>query len=321
MKDFLTYITEAKATEEHLHEVMVLLDKQLYDWKRTSATGAIFKIFTKKPRMEVVQELLGIFQNSYISPKKETVVLIKDTNIQLVVKPQGRSGVKSAGLESEQNFVNGINQICNDNSKEDGINIRFIGANGVTFECKGITKATSTGLDTSNRKKADAVLHGDREYPISLKKRNAEYWESADSYAGTVARQIIDKAVEEGKTELVPVGKTEAVKLTKELVYKASRAQTRNVVFGSDLLGKGCVIQETFSGTLNYTVTEDEWIEIRVSKIFKTISDVENDLNHAVWFLIRNDRTRNSKTIGYRGLRVLAAYASRTKGKVQVAQE
>ena len=289
MKNFLQYITEAKATEDQLQNVMVLLDKQKYEWKRTSATGAIFKVFTKKPRMEVV-------------------------------KPQGRSGVKSAGLESEQAFVNGINKICNDNSKKEGVNIRFIGSNGITFECKGVTKATSTGLDTSNRKKADAILHGDREYPISLKKRNAEYWESADSYAGELARKLIDKAVEEGKTELVPVGSSQVLKLTKELVYKATKAQTRNVVFGSDLLGKGCVIQETFAGTMNYTVTEDEWIEIKVSKIFKTISDVENDSTHAVWFLIRNDRTRNSKTIGYRGLRVLAAYASRVKGKTQVSQ-
>ena len=320
MKNFLQYITEAKATEDQLQNVMALLDKQKYEWKRTSATGAIFKVFTKKPRMEVVQELLGIFPNSYISPKKETIVLIKDTNIQLVVKPQGRSGVKSAGLESEQAFVNAINKICNDNSRKEGVNIRFIGSNGITFECKGVTKATSTGLDTSNRKKADAILHGDREYPISLKKRNAEYWESADSYAGELARKLIDKAVEEGKTQLVPVGSSQALKLTKELVYKATKAQTRQVVFGSDLLGKGCVIQETFSGTMNYTVTEDDWIEIKVSKIFKKISDVENDPTHAVWFLIRNDRTRNPKTIGYRGLRVLAAYASRTKGKTVVSQ-
>ena len=320
MKGFLTYMTEAKATNEQLDSVMQILNKEKYNWKRTSATGAIFKVFTKRPRMEIVQELLGLFHDSYISPKKETIVLIKGTNIQLVVKPEGRSGVKSAGLESEAAFVSDINKICQDNQKNKGVNIRFIGSNGVNFECRGVKSAIGTGLDTSNRKKADVILHGDRDYPISLKKRNAEYWESADSYAGELARKLIDKAIEEGKTQLVSVGHGEALKLTKELVYKATKSQTRQVVFGSDILGRGCVIQETFMGNLPYTVTEDDWIEIKVSKIFKKISDVENDPTHAVWFLIRNDRTRNSKTIGYRGLRVLAAYASRTKGKTVVSQ-
>ena len=45
MKDFLTY-RKNKATEEQLQEIANALDEQQYHWKRTTATGGIFKIFT-----------------------------------------------------------------------------------------------------------------------------------------------------------------------------------------------------------------------------------------------------------------------------------
>ena len=318
MKDFLTY-RKIKATEEQLQEIANALDEQQYHWKRTTATGGIFKIFTNKPRMDIVQEILEAFPNTYISPNKETVVLTEDSNVQFVVKPE-RGTKPSAGIENENFFIYGINRICQVTQNPEGINIRFIGSNGVTFECKNIKTAISVGLDTSNHKKADVILKGDRDYPISLKQKNAQYWESADSYAGRTAKRVINKAIKEGKTNLVPIGIEDAVKLTKELAYKANKQQVRQVVFGSDILGKGCVIYESFTRDIRYTVSKSGWIEIKVSKIFKKTSDVENDPTHAVWFLIRNDKTRNSKTLGIRGLRVLAAYASRIKRTVQVAQ-
>ena len=289
MKDFLAY-RKTKATEEQLQEITNILDEQQYHWKRTTATGGIFKIFTNKPRTDVVQEILETFPNTYISPKKETVVLSEDSNVQFVVKPE-RGTKPSAGIENENFFIYGINRICQVTQNPEGINIRFIGSNGVTFECRGVKGAIGVGLDTSNRKKADVILQGERDYPISLKQKNAQYWESADSYAGITAKNIIDKAIKEGKTQLVSVGVEDIVKLTKELAYKANKRQVRQVVFGSDILRKGCVIHETFSRDIRYTVSKGGWIEIKVSKVFKTTSDVENDPEHAVWFLIRNDRT------------------------------
>lgn len=318
MKDFLTY-RKNKATEEQLQEIANALDEQQYHWKRTTATGGIFKIFTNKPRMDIVQEILENFPNTYISSKKETVVLTENSNVQFVVKPE-RGTKPSAGIENENFFIYSINRICQVTQNPEGINIRFIGSNGVTFECRGVKGAIGVGLDTSNRKKADVILQGERDYPISLKQKNAQYWESADSYAGKTARRVIDKAIKEGKTQLVPVGEENIVRLTKELAYKANKRQVRQVVFGSDILRKGCVIHETFSRDIRYTVSKGGWIEIKVTKVFKTTSDVENDPKHAVWFLIRNDRSRNSKKLGYRGLRVLAAYASRIQRTVQVSQ-
>lgn len=93
-------------------------------------------------------------------------------------------------------------------------------------------------------------------------------------------------------------------------------------MFGSDILGKGCVIQETFIN-INYKITDDEWIEIPVSNLYKTVKDVMFDKDHNVWFLIRNDKTRSSRTIGYKGLRVLAVYKKRVrmKNKLYIKKE
>ena len=293
-----------------IEEVLALLQDRGYDAKRTTAKGFIIKIFTEKSRLGVVQELLSFLEGSVVSPKKETVVLITGTKIQIVVKPKGKQGFKSAGLENEQAIISAINQLCQNNG---AINIRFIGSNGPILECRNVTRAIGTGYDTKGKKKADLILVGNSEYPISLKKLNAEYWESADSYIGELARKIIDSKLKRGLVELQPVpGVQGAVKLSKEIIFKANSNQTKEVVFGSDILGKGAVIQETFS-SLQFIVTEDDWYEIKVKALYKTVKDVLNDKEHNVWFLIRNDKTRNSKTIGYRGLRALAVYYKRIK--------
>lgn len=320
MKTFLTYKERKKHTDELLESVISFLDEQEYNWKRTTNTGAIFKIFTDKPRMDLIQDILENFPNTYISPKKDTVVLVEDSNVQFVVKPERSLLKPPAGIANENAFITGINRICQVAQNPDGINIRFIGSNGVKFECRGVKQALGVGLDISNHKKADVLLLGDKDYPISLKQRNAQYWESADSYAGNTARKIINKAVKNGQVQLIPIGTDDTVKLSKELAYKANKSQVRQVVFGTDILGDGCVIHETFTRDIKYTVSKSGWIEIKVLKVFKKVADVENDSTHAVWFLIRNDKTRNSRTIGYHGLRVLATYGSRIKNAIHVSQ-
>lgn len=194
MISFIVYLTE-KVNNEFIEYVLNKLAQENYEFTRTTSTGSIIKIFTTRPRIEVVNELLGIFNDSYVSPKKETIVLFKGTSVQLVVKPKGKQGIKSAGLENEQALISGINKICQNNMSTKGVNIRFVGMNGVSFECKNVTGAIGVGLDTKDRKKADLIIKGDRDYPISLKKRNAEYLESADSYIGEYARKVIDVAL------------------------------------------------------------------------------------------------------------------------------
>ena len=67
---FAQFITErqmANAYESQITAILDTLGKEGYTFKRTTQTGSIIKIFTKKARFIVVQELLSLFPNSRIS--------------------------------------------------------------------------------------------------------------------------------------------------------------------------------------------------------------------------------------------------------------
>lgn len=240
--------------------------------------------------------------------------------------------LKTGGVKNEKLLTNMMNKTVQSTKKEENvpnINILFVDKAGRECRFPKVTSAKHVGADTTNRKKADILLYGRDErnkvikFPISLKMDSAESWGSEDRFIGPVARQKIETALKKGLVQLEPLaGYKDTFHLTNEIVFPANREQTKEVVFGSDILqGNGCVIQNTFTNTgLNATKQHDGWIRIPVNNLYKSVGDVMNDPLHKVWFLIRNDRTRNSKDLGIRGLRVLAAYQSRTKrgGRIEV---
>ena len=326
---FAQFITErqmANAYESQITAILDTLGKEGYTFKRTTQTGSIIKIFTKKARFIVVQELLNLFANSRISEKKDTVVLINGTPIQLVVKPSGKQGFKSAGLGNEQAFKAFIQNLVNTYGT---VSIRFVGSNGSNFLCKNVTDCVLTGTQTSNRRKADAVLltKDGKKIPISLKKNNAEYWESADTYYGARAKKILDALINQNKIELKPINPQSSIpimKINRNIAVKANEQETTDVVFGSDILNRGCVIQHDFErNTTNYTIEnkiDEIIIDTPVNCVFKTVNDVLYDSKHAVYFLIRNDKTRASKTMKIKGIRILATYKKRINPNVLIVE-
>ena len=106
-----------------------------------------------------------------------------------MAKPAKKQGKSSAGVDNEQKLVDFINS----SAKTGPINVFFMNKNK-TFDVIGCVEAISAGTDTSGRKKSDVNLidYKGKVYPISIKKDDAEYWESADSYFGQEAKTIID---------------------------------------------------------------------------------------------------------------------------------
>lgn len=233
--------------------------------------------------------------------------MVKIGNINILAKPKSKQGRASAGIDNEMVIINTINNIC----KTGPINIRFTDGSK-TFECIGVKNCKEMGRDTSGRKKADIILEGENNYPISIKKDNAEIWESADAYAAEKAKKVIAKCLKENKI-VITTGSNGVSKISPTIAWKASSNEKRDVMFGADIEGKGCVIQKTF-GTQLYKIAQDGFYEIPVSKIYKTINDASGP--HDVWFLIRNDSTRKSPKLGYNGLRILAVYGSRINKNV-----
>jgi hypothetical protein len=223
---------------------------------------------------------------------------------EIVLKPLGQ-GLKSAGVENEHILIDTIN---NSGCKI----IKFV-SDSKTFLIENVSHASSVGTDTKNRKKADIIINttDGLQVPISIKKDSAEYWESADSLFGERARIELDSAISKGSVELT-VDENGLYKVFPSIAVEPTIEEKIDVVFGSDILGAGAVITKTFLEK-DFTINDDTLI-IAASSVITDISDVIGT-DKDVLFLIRNDSTRNSK-IGYKGLRVLAAYRKRINKNV-----
>lgn len=238
--------------------------------------------------------------------------LVVEGKFLITAKPKSRQGSASAGVENEIMLVEEINNAIKD-SGVGSVTVQFKhGAD--TFKLTNVTSVVRAGADTAGRKKSDVnIVSKGKPVPISIKKDNAENWESADSYWGATARKFIDYAIENGKAELKKDGNV--YKLEPNLAVKANREEKENVVFGSDILkGGGAVIKKTFGREDFKYDAKKNVLTIAVSEVMRDLTDVTGDSD--VWFLIRNDRTRLGSQIGYPGLRVLAVYQSRVNQNV-----
>ena len=177
----------------------------------------------------------------------------------------------------------------------------------------GCIEAKSVGADTTGRKKADIVLKDKNNnlYPISIKKDDAETWESADNYFSAEAKTIIQKAVNENKTKLL--AESTYFKIEPNIAVKATVEEKKQVVFGSDLENKGAVVTKTFVS--NSFKQEEDTLIIECTHVITSLDDVKDDED--VYFLIRNDKTRKSIK-EYPGIRVLAVYKKRINPNVVV---
>lgn len=229
----------------------------------------------------------------------------------IMVKPSGASGEKSAGLSNEKHLIDTINRFV---SEVGPLNVTFVGDNGKSITAKNVTQAISSGADVANRKKSDVnLMSGNRLIPLSLKKSNAEYWESADTLWGDKADQLIDKLLADRSIDLTPIGKTrpdgaEFVRIKPEVAVPASPEDTLSVVFGSDILsGQGGVVKQTFED--DHYKLEGNNLKITADLVILSPDDIPE--KNRVYWLIRNDSTRSRPNHKYPGLRVLATYASR----------
>lgn len=260
--------------------------------------------------LEKIQKLIPGSKYDNTPSSASSVGFVKINEFVIYAKPASKQGKASAGVDNEQMLVDYINSAA----KTGPINVIFMSGNK-TFEVFGCMEAVSAGADTSGRKKSDVNLidYKNKIYPISIKKDDAEYWESADTYFGAEAKKIIEKAVESGKTKLIP--ELSYFKIEPNIAVKATQEEKKDVVFGSDIMPNGCIITKTFSSS-SFEM-KDDLVIIDVSSIITDIKEVKEDKD--VFFLIRNDKTRKSIK-DYPGIRILAAYGKRINKNVVVVE-
>jgi len=242
-----------------------------------------------------------------------SVGLVKLGKFSVMAKPKSAQGAKSAGIDNEMVVIKAINDYIQENTEP--LKVIFK-AGGKTFSASNIVECVEMGRDTSGRKKADIILRpkSGSDIPVSIKKDNAETWESADGYYGAKAKEIIDGLLAEDKINL-ELQPGDFYKISPNVAVTASAAEKKEVVFGSDLSNNGAVVTRTFSSRdFVYNGAKSELV-INVSSIITTPAEIRGDKD--VFFLIRNDRTRNTPSL-YKGIRVLAVYKSRINPKVLV---
>ena len=226
---------------------------------------------------------------------------VKYKNSKFLIKPTGVQGRASAGTENEDVLVNEVKKYLAEGAK----NVIFNGSNK-NYVTKNIKEIKDVGYDTASGKKADVVLIGDKDYPISIKKDNAGFWESSDTRYKAVVNKLSEK-IKNGDyaPQLVFRPYVDKMGNTKEginLMYNDETNQPVSGVIVTDLPSKeedsiifgsddAVVVYKTFLPS-DFELKGDN-LNVKVTKIITDMKDIEN-FNLEPVVNIRRDVTRTA---------------------------
>jgi hypothetical protein len=312
MQSFKQFMAEAKITTQEMEDKLKAMGYP--NLKRESSRT--ISVLTDENRVKVLETITKGLKDmgAKYDPNKgsSSVGAVVAGTFTIKARPASKQGKKSAGLDNEDAMIDGIKQF----TKGGPMTVKITDGKK-SFTYKDVVDVEEVGRDTTNRKKADVrlVLQNGTKIPISIKKDNAEMWESADSYWAPTAKKIVDREEASGN---ITVGKKGTVfTITPNIAVEASNAEKQAVVFGSDLLGKGFAVVRTFRGS-DFTLTQNgDILEVKVTKIIDKMADLKGTSN--IFFLIRNDSSRKGSKIRP-GLRVLAVSATRINKNVEIVK-
>ena len=279
--------------------------------KDSSRTISILIEGNRIDALEKVEKNLEDMNAKYDPSKgSSSIGAVVADKFTIKARPASKQGKGSAGLGNEDAMINGIEQF----TKGGPITV-CITDGKKKYEYKNVIGVEEVGRDTTNRKKADVRLkiQGGKKIPISIKKDNAEIWESADSYYSSIAKKVVDR--EEVRGTIVVEEKNRISSMQPNLAIKTTNSEKRDVVFGSDLLNKGFVVVRSFRGSDFQMSRDGDMLYVYVTQIIDKVSDLNG--KDDIFFLIRNDSSRKGSKIRP-GLRVLAVKGTRINKNVKV---
>ena len=274
-------------------------------------------------RKSILDNVLVILQKSFpksgptisSDPRLSSIggIVFSDSAVRILVKDLGIQGDQSAGVANEIEMASLLQSVI---EKYGSANVTFVDPRGKSLVIKDCNSVDVAGRDTANSKKADVVLSSpERSLPISIKKLNAEAWESADNLFGSKAREIIDKLVDDGLVKLKKLDKTRdgepVYALSKEIVIEPTEQEAVRAIFGSDLNPKGGVVIQTFKPE-HFTQKGND-VTVECHAVITNKEDIPE--SHLMVWLLRNDSNRNSKALGLAGIRIMGVTLSRGIGK------
>jgi len=296
-----SFVNEVSSAEEGIE---ILKDKfELKDEDFKKVSNKRYKVLVPRAeRFDYAQKMDALEDFTFDPNSKGSsmgAILYKDAFFLL--KPSGAQGRASAGTENEDVLSNELRKYLEDGPK----NVVFIGSNK-NYATKGIKEVFDVGYDVAGGKKADVVLKGDKDYPISIKKDNAGFWESSDTRYKDVVKKLSEK-IKKGdfapkltfkpftdklgnKKEGINIMYNEETntKVTGVIVTDLPSKDEKSIIFGSD---DAVVIYRTYSPK-DFSL-EGDTINVEVSKIIEDLNDVE-EFNAEPVLNIRHDSTRKA---------------------------
>jgi len=273
-------------------------------------------------RSAILMEILGILK--HVLPKYKPMysddarlsslggIVFGNSNIKVLVKDLGKQGDQSAGVANEIELASILQSVID---KYGSANITFEDPRGKTLKIKNCVDVEVAGRSTANRKKADVVLKSSKnKLPVSIKKINADMWESADNMFGARAREILNKLIKDKVIKLEKIkmrGDIPVYKLSKEIVMEPTEEEAMNAIFGSDINPEGGIVIQTFKP--EHFKQDENDVQVDAHAVIKNKEDIPE--SHAMLWLLRNDSDRNSASLGIAGIRPLGVTATRGLGK------
>jgi hypothetical protein len=297
-KTSLNEVTEAEEGIEILKSKLGLTDENF-----SKISGNRYKLLVPgSERIEYIKKIQAIEDFDYDpSAKGSSIGAIKYKNSFFIIKPSGAQGRASAGTENEDILENEIKKYLALGAK----NVIFKAPNK-SYSTFNVKEVKGVGYDVKEGKKADIVIIGNKIYPISIKKDNAGFWESADTrYKELMTKLVakikngdfgpelifkpfIDKLGNEKQGINIMYNDTTNTKVSGVLVTDLPNKEEESIIFGSD---KAVVIYRTYTES-DFNQQGDNLI-ISVSKIIENLQDVE-EFNLEPVLNIRHDSTRSA---------------------------
>jgi hypothetical protein len=308
LESLLNEILEEKITlikEGDIEDAIDILKKELNlkDEDFLKISSLRYKLLVPRSErynyVEKISKIPGFTYDANLSGS--SIGGLKYKGVTFLLKPSGAQGRASAGTENEDIVVNEINKYIAEGAK----NVVFDAPNK-DLTINNVKEAITVGYDVAGGKKADIIVKADKDYPISIKKDNAGFWESSDTRYKDVVNKLSEKIKNKKfAPELVFMPFKDKLGNTKEgvntmynektkqkisgiLVTNLPTKEEESIIFGSDNV---VVVYRSFSPS-DFKLKGDT-LHVEVSKIIEDMSDVkEFDLEPVL--NIRHDSTRTA---------------------------
>jgi hypothetical protein len=331
----LIHIIDNHLNEDNEQKPKVFSKNDLLDmlkqagYENNSVKGNKIKVLVQVPkksqtdyRVSVLKDILNFLKQNASEQDPEYSndsglssiggIIFGANNFSIVVKDEGKQGEKSSGVANEVTLAGIISSVIEKYGKAD---ITFTDNTGKTLTIDNAIEVELVGHQIKGRRKTDILIKSaDKKLPLSIKQLDADHWESADRLIGDRARKMIDKLVKEGYVSLDKIGTRlgePIYKLSKEIVMEPTPEEAMAAVFGEDINPEGGIVIQTFKP--EHFKQDENKIEIDAYAIIKTPEDIPK--SHVLVWILRNNKDRNSKTLGIPGIRPLGVTLQRGLGK------